>query len=175
MVGLGMSTRLSPFPSWMFSASPPHIPAVPSLGELQRRASELSLPIKDSSSGATPRTIDRRPSSSGSTGSTTSTPKTLGTSPPPGYAVEDPLAMLRNEREMDSWQSRSKLKKTKIGWKRLKPQQKIPDEMVRPKMEGSRAYVTPARAGTQPSIGEVGWSDEAKSSGGFWAWLSCRT
>lgn len=53
--------------------------------------------------------------------------------------------MLRNEREMDSWQSRSKLKKTKIGWKRLKPQQKIPDDMVRPKMERSRAYVTPAR------------------------------
>jgi hypothetical protein len=53
--------------------------------------------------------------------------------------------MLRKERETDSWQSHTKLKKTKIGWKRLKPQQKIPDEMVRPKMEGSRAYVTPAR------------------------------
>lgn len=141
MVGTNMATRLSPFPSWMFSPSPPHLPAVPSLGELQRRASELSLSRSHKASGAMAKTIDRRPSHTGSTGSTASI---LGTLPPPGHAVEDPLAVLRKEREMDSWQSQSKLRKTKIGWKRLKSQQKIPDEMVRPKMNGSRAYVAPA-------------------------------
>jgi hypothetical protein len=138
---MSMATRLSPFPSWMFSPSPPHLPAVLSLGELQRRASELSLSTSDKTSGAIPKSTDRHPSGTGSTGSTASI---LGTSPPPGYAVEDPLAVLRKEREMDSWQSQSKLRKTKIGWKRLKSQQKIPDEMVRPKMNGSRAYVAPA-------------------------------
>jgi hypothetical protein len=109
-----------------------------------------------------------------------------GGSPPPKYAVKDPLQILMDEREKDQ-EAVTKLKKGRKGWRRLKTQEGIPDEATKPRMQGSRTYVQTAEGrylvrrpqcradffmvvGRQPCIGEVEWSNEAKSQRSFWSW-----
>jgi hypothetical protein len=157
-------SRLSPFSLSLFGPSPPSLPKVPTLGELQKHAEILAEAVPTYT--ASPKPISRPSSSPGVSQRATQGPWFLGGTPPPSYSQEDPFDRAAKE-EVDG----RRLKK-KIGWRRL-------GDGEGPRMQGGRGYATSEYDGIpgwelmrgdvkQPGIDDV--EGEGREKSGWWRW-----
>ncbi|ORY34656.1 hypothetical protein BCR39DRAFT_556172 [Naematelia encephala] len=151
--------HLSPFSTSLLAPSPPSLPQLPTLAEVQKHAQSIQTTMLDA---APPYTMTDR--------ANTVQSWFTGSSPPPKYAINDPFVIERERRAESQAESRT-LKKNKIGWKRL--QEGIPGEeaVIKKKQKRTR--------GRQPDIMEVGDDDDHDHEKedkyvSWWKWLTCQ-
>ena len=137
MTTFALSSRLSPFPLSLFAPapSPPSVPRLPTLAELQKHAQTLT----DSVPSLSGPPVSANPTSQPKTN--TSTERVIpwflgGVTPPPTYSQNDPFdqSAAKEHAKLKKTQSKTKTGWSRSGWTRML------EDGVGPSMEGSMPY-----------------------------------
>lgn len=187
LAAMSVATRFSPFSNSLFAPSPPTLPQIPTLAELQKHAQAMMEGIAWPGKTAVAAPYNSKyPESAHAGNGGANGNGVMGTSwfsgimnesPPPSYAPSDPL---RDKAEAEAGKrggGGAKLKKGRTGWRRLNLQEGLPSEAPPVKSKNKKSPFKAIRLGNgdpyarmeearQPKVGDVQQDKEVT----WWEW-----